>query len=91
MLPKIWSTMSAKNPTRSMTSFKGHCDKKAKKIDQFLSDNPDPNPEDLQVLKKLNADLEDQLNRMRETKRYIMSPMKNRKRAFFGFKTKFGV
>ena len=47
-----------------MTSFKGHCDKKAKKIDEFLSDNPDPNPEDLQVLKKLNADLEDQLKRM---------------------------
>ena len=47
-----------------MTSFKGHCDKKAKKIDEFLSDNPDPNPEDLQVLKELNSDLKDQLKRM---------------------------
>ena len=56
--------MSAKNTTRSMTSFKGHCDKKAKKIDDFLSANPDPNSEVLQELKRLNADLEDQLKRM---------------------------
>ena len=47
-----------------MTSFKGHCDKKAKKIDDFLSANPDPNSEVLQELKRLNADLEKQLERM---------------------------
>ena len=31
------------------------------------------------------------INSLRETKRSTMSPMKNRKRAFFGFKMKFGM
>ena len=31
------------------------------------------------------------LNRLRERKRYIMSPMKNRKRAFYGFNIKFSM
>ena len=56
--------MSVKNLTRSMTSFRGHCDKKAKKIDDFLSANPDPNSKDLQDLEELNSDLKDQLRRM---------------------------
>ena len=55
---------TAKNPTRSMTSYKGFCQKKAKKIDDFLHANPDLNSEDIQKLKKLNTDLESQLERM---------------------------
>ena len=47
-----------------MTSFRGHCDKKVKKIDEFLSANPDPNSEDLEELKELNSDLKDQLKHM---------------------------
>ena len=47
-----------------MTSYKGHCDKKVKKIDDFLSANPDPNSKDLQELEELNSDLKDQLRRM---------------------------
>ena len=47
-----------------MTSYKTHCEKNAKKIDDFLTENPDLNPENLQVLKKLNADLEKQFERM---------------------------
>ena len=39
-------------------------EKNAKKIDDFLTENPDLNPENLQVLKKLNADLEKQFERM---------------------------
>ena len=53
-----------KDPTRSMTSYKTHCDKNAKKIDDFLADNPDLNPKGIQVLEKLNADLEEQFKRM---------------------------
>ena len=40
-----------------MTSYKGHCDKKAKKIDDFLRANSNPNSKDLQELEKLNSDL----------------------------------
>ena len=47
-----------------MTSYKGHCDKKVKKIDDFLSANPDPNSKDLQELEELNSDLKKQLERM---------------------------
>ena len=58
--------MSSKNPnqTRSLTSYRTFYQKKAKKIDDFLRANSDPNSEDLQELKKLNSDLEDQLKRM---------------------------
>ena len=56
--------MSAKNPTRSMTSYRTYCEKRAKKIDDFLHANPNPNAKDLQELEKLNSDLEDQLKRM---------------------------
>ena len=47
-----------------MTSYKGHCDKKAKKIDDFLSAHPNPNSKDLQELEELNSDLKKQLERM---------------------------
>ena len=47
-----------------MTSYKTHCEKNAKKIDDFLTENPDLNPENLQVLKELNADLKKQFKRM---------------------------
>jgi hypothetical protein len=47
-----------------MTSYKKYCEKGAKKIDDFLDENPDLNPENLQVLKKLNTDLEEQFKRM---------------------------
>ena len=47
-----------------MTSYKNFCEKKAKKIDDFIGENLDLNPENLQDLKKLNADLEDQFKRM---------------------------
>ena len=53
-----------KDPTRSMTSYKTHCEKNAKKMDDFLTENPELGPEHLQVLKKLNADLEKQFERM---------------------------
>ena len=48
-----------KNPTRSMTSYKTHCEKNAKQIDDFLTENPDLNPKDIQVLEKLNDGLEE--------------------------------
>ena len=47
-----------------MTAFKGFCQKKAKKIDDFLHANPDLNSRDLQELEKLNSSLESQLERM---------------------------
>ena len=47
-----------------MTSYKNFCEKKAKKIVDFLHENPDLSPKHLQVLEKLNADLEDQFKRM---------------------------
>ena len=52
------------DPTGSMTSYKNCCHKRAKKIDDFLAGNPELGPEDLQVLKKLNADLVEQFKRM---------------------------
>ena len=55
---------AVKNPTRSMSAFKGFCQKKAKKIDDFLHDNPDHNSRDLQEVEKLNSALESQLERM---------------------------
>ena len=47
-----------------MTSYKNFCEKKVKKIDDFIGKNPVLNPENLQELKKLKADLEDQFKRM---------------------------
>jgi hypothetical protein len=47
-----------------MTSYRNHCERKATEIDDFLAENPDLSPEHLQILKKLNADLEDQFKRM---------------------------
>jgi hypothetical protein len=47
-----------------MTSYKNYCHKSAKKIDDFLAENPELGPEHLQVLKKLNIDLEEQFKRM---------------------------
>ena len=56
--------MADKDPTRSMTAYKGFCQRKVKKIDDFLHDHPDLNSEDIQVLKNLNSALEAQLERM---------------------------
>ena len=53
-----------KNPTRSMTLYKKYCERGAKKIDDFLAENPDLNPENIQLLKKLNTDLEELFKRM---------------------------
>ena len=47
-----------------MTAYKGFCQRKVKKIDDFLHDHPDLNSEDIQVLKNLNSALEAQLERM---------------------------
>ena len=47
-----------------MTSYKNYCQKSAKKIDDFLAENPELGPEDLQVLKELNTDLKEQFKRM---------------------------
>jgi hypothetical protein len=52
------------DPTRSMTSYKNYCQKSAKKIDDFLHENPELGPEHLQILKELNTDLKDQFKRM---------------------------
>ena len=54
----------AKNPTRSMTTYKAYCEKKAKKIDDFLAENADPGPKDILKLERLNSELIDQFNRM---------------------------
>ena len=43
-----------------MTSYKNYCQKSAKKIDDFLAENPELRPKDLQVLKELNTDLKEQ-------------------------------
>ena len=47
-----------------MTSYKKYCEKSAKKIDDFIGENPDLNPKNIQVLEKLNTDLEEQFKRM---------------------------
>ena len=52
------------DPTHSMTSYKNYCQKSAKKIDDFLAENPELGPKHLQVLEKLNTDLEEQFKRM---------------------------
>ena len=52
------------NPTRSMTSYKNFCEKKAKEIDDFIGENPDISPRKLRDLEKLHADLENQFERM---------------------------
>ena len=47
-----------------MTSYKNYCHKSAKKIDDFLAENPELGPKHLQVLEKLNTDLEEHFKRM---------------------------
>ena len=53
-----------KNPTRSMTTYKAYCEKKAKNIDDFLAENADPGPKDILELERLNSELIGQFNRM---------------------------
>ena len=47
-----------------MTAYKGFCQRKTKKIDDFLHENPNLNSEGIQELKNLNSVLEAQLERM---------------------------
>ena len=68
---------TAKNPTRSMTVFKGLCERKAKGIDDFLHANPDLNSKDIQELERLNTDMEDQLKRMETAWETMMGDVDN--------------
>ena len=47
-----------------MTSYRDFCQKKAKRIDDFLHANPELDHEGIQELKKLNSALEDKLKHM---------------------------
>ena len=67
--------MPDKDPTRSMTAYKGFCQRKAQKIDDFLHDHPDLNSEDIQELKDLNSTLKAQLERMETAWESMMSEL----------------
>ena len=56
--------MPNKDQTWCMTAYKGFCQRKAVKIDDFLHAHPDLNPKDIQELENLNSNLEAQLERM---------------------------
>ena len=47
-----------------MTAYKGFCQRKAQKIDDFLHANPNLNSRGIQELENLNSTLEAQLERM---------------------------
>ena len=53
-----------KNPTRSINAYKGLCLKRVQEVGDFLDDNPDLNPENVEELKELNTALKNQLERM---------------------------